>query len=92
MQKFMHFWNEMAFQAHFHIYLFNMSGSFLHRRGKSKGFGPGTDATYMPELGGVLNKVYHNQYGQKRDLSECIVLRGSKIEAGKAYVPAGGLF
>ena len=57
-----------------------------------RGMAPVRDATYMPELGGVLNKVYHNQYGQKRDLSECIVLRGSKIKEGKAYVPAGGLF
>ncbi len=57
-----------------------------------RGLAPVMDATYMPELGGVLNKTYHNQYGQKRDLSECIVLRESKIEDGKAYVPAGGLF
>ncbi|MGD9157313.1 MAG: hypothetical protein PVG39_02810, partial [Desulfobacteraceae bacterium] len=40
-----------------------------------RGLAPVMDATYMPELGGVLNKTYHNQYGQKRDLSECIVLR-----------------
>ncbi|MBN1833158.1 MAG: hypothetical protein JW896_13710, partial [Deltaproteobacteria bacterium] len=45
-----------------------------------RGLAPVRDATYMPELGGVLNKDYHNQYGQKRDLSECIVLRGSKIK------------
>ncbi len=58
----------------------------------ARGLAPSMDATYMPELGGILNKTYHNQYGQKRDLSECIVLRGSTIKDGKAYVPAGGLF
>jgi hypothetical protein len=57
-----------------------------------RGLAPVRDATYMPDLGGILNKTYHNQYGQKRDLSECIVLRGSKIRDGKAHVPAGGLF
>jgi hypothetical protein len=57
-----------------------------------RGMAPARDATYMPHLGGILNKTYHNQYGQKRDLSECIVLRGSKIRDGKAHVPAGGLF
>ena len=57
-----------------------------------RGLAPGMDATYMPDLGGVLNKTYHNRYGQKRDLSECIVLRGSSVKDGKAYVPAGGLF
>jgi hypothetical protein len=57
-----------------------------------RGLAPVMDATYMPDLGGILNKTYHNQYGQKRDLSECIVLRRSKIKDGKAYVPAGGLF
>jgi hypothetical protein len=57
-----------------------------------RGLAPVKKATYMPDLGGILNKTYHNQYGQKRDLSECIVLRGSKIQDGKAYVPAGGLF
>ena len=57
-----------------------------------RGLAPVMDATYMPDLGGILNKTYHNQYGQKRDLSECIVLRGSHVEDGKAYVPAGGLF
>ncbi|MBW1801723.1 MAG: hypothetical protein JRJ85_13455, partial [Deltaproteobacteria bacterium] len=57
-----------------------------------RGLDPVRDATYMPDLGGVLNKTWHNQYGQKRDLSECIVLRRSKIKDGKAYVQAGGLF
>ncbi|MEJ2111428.1 MAG: hypothetical protein P8Z37_16265, partial [Acidobacteriota bacterium] len=57
-----------------------------------RGMAPVWDATYIPELGGVLNKQYHNQYGQKRDLSECIVLRGSEVKEGKAYVPAGGLY
>ena len=57
-----------------------------------RGLAPVTDATYIPELGGLLNRIYHNQYGQKRDLAECVVLRGSRVEKGKAYVPAGGLY
>ena len=39
-----------------------------------RGLDPVREATYMPDLGGILNKTWHNQYGQKRDLSECIVL------------------
>jgi hypothetical protein len=57
-----------------------------------KGLDPWQDATYMPELGGLLNITRHNQYGQKRDLSECVVLRRSHIKDGKAYVAAGGLY
>lgn len=57
-----------------------------------RGLDPVRDATYMPDLGGIRNKTWHNQYGQKRDLSECIVLRRSEIKDGNAYVPAGGLF
>ncbi len=57
-----------------------------------RGTAPVRDATYIPDLGGLLNEEYHNQYGQKRELSECLVLRGSEIKEGKAYVPAGGLY
>ncbi len=57
-----------------------------------RGLDPSRDATYMPDLGGVRNTMWHNQYGQKRDLSECIVLRRSVIKDGEAHVPAGGLF
>ncbi len=57
-----------------------------------RGLAPIRDATYIPELGGLLNNEYHNQYGEKRGLSECLILRGSKIKEGKAYVPAGGLY
>jgi hypothetical protein len=46
----------------------------------------------MPELGGIRRTTAHNQYGQKRNLSECLVLRGSTVEDGNVHVPAGGLF
>lgn len=32
------------------------------------------------------------QYGQVRHLAESVVVRQSKVEGGKAHVPAGGLF
>ena len=57
----------------------NLSG-VAFADGNARGLAPSRDATYMPDLGGLLNKTYHNQYGQKRDLSECIVLRGSQIK------------
>jgi hypothetical protein len=57
-----------------------------------RGLDPWRDATYMPELGGLLNKTRHNQYGQKRDLSECVAIRRSSIKDGKAYVDPGGLY
>jgi len=57
-----------------------------------RGLDPWRDATYMPELGGLVNRTLRNQYGQKRDLAECIVLRRSYIKDGKAYVAAGGLY
>ena len=57
-----------------------------------RGLDPSMEATYMPDLGGVRNTIWHNQYGQKRDLSECIVLRRSSIKDGEAHVPAGGLY
>jgi hypothetical protein len=58
----------------------------------TRGLPPADNATYIPKLGGLLNKTMRNQYGQKKDLAECVVLRGSKVVDGKVYVPAGGLF
>ncbi len=58
----------------------------------SRGLPPVENATYIPKLGGLLNKTMHNQYGQKKDLAECVVLRGSSVKDSKVYVPAGGLF
>jgi hypothetical protein len=57
-----------------------------------RGLPPAEDATYIPQLGGILNKTMHNQYGQKKGLEECIVLRGSSVKSGKALIPAGGLY
>ncbi len=57
-----------------------------------RGLQPANDATYMPELGGLRNVESRNQYGQKRALSECIVLRGSSVKDGNVSVPAGGLY
>lgn len=56
------------------------------------GLSPSSDMTFLPHLAGLRNKVYKNQYGQKKSLSEAIVLRGSEIEDGKATVQPGGLF
>ncbi len=57
-----------------------------------RGLPPADNATYIPRLGGLLNKTMRNQYGQKKDLAECVVLRGSSVSHGKVTVPAGGLF
>jgi hypothetical protein len=57
-----------------------------------RGLPPADNATYIPKLGGLLNETMHNQYGQKKDLAECVVLRGSTVKDGKISVPAGGLF
>ena len=57
-----------------------------------RGLQPADDMTFMPELGGLRNVVYKNQYGMERVLSECIVMRKSEIREGEARVPAGGLF
>lgn len=57
-----------------------------------RGLEPVRDATYIPKLDGILNKTAHNQYGQKRDLSEGIVLRQSTVKKGRVIVPAGGLY
>ena len=56
------------------------------------GLPPADDATYIPQLGGLLNKTLRNHYGQEKELAECIVLRGSMVKDGKVSVPAGGLF
>jgi hypothetical protein len=57
-----------------------------------RGLPPEETATYIPQLGGLLNETHHNQYGQKQDLAECVVLRQSSVREGKVHVPAGGLF
>lgn len=56
------------------------------------GLPPAADMAYMPHLAGLRNKVFHNDNGEKKSLSEAVELRGSSIEGGKAGVPAGGLF
>ena len=56
------------------------------------GLPPADDATYIPQLGGLLNKKLRNHYGQEKELAECIVLRGSNVKDGKVSVPAGGFF
>jgi hypothetical protein len=48
--------------------------------------------TFLPHLAGLRNKVFKNQFGQKKSLSEAIVLRGSDIAEGVATVQPGGLF
>ncbi|HOO90757.1 MAG TPA: hypothetical protein PLA74_08025 [Syntrophales bacterium] len=57
-----------------------------------RGLDPRSNATYMPILGGLRHGTWHNAYGQKRDLAECVVLRQSSIKDGKAYVSPGGLY
>jgi hypothetical protein len=57
-----------------------------------RGQWPVYDATYFPELGGLRNEAYYNQYGQERKLSECLVLRESTVKDGNVTVPAGSLF
>ncbi|MDD3311772.1 hypothetical protein [Pseudodesulfovibrio sp.] len=56
------------------------------------GLSPSADMTFLPHLAGLRNKTYKNQYGQKKSLSEAIVLRGSEIKDGAATVQPGGLF
>jgi len=56
------------------------------------GLSPSSDMTFLPHLAGLRNKVYKNQLGQKKSLSEAIVLRGSDIKDGKAAIQPGGLF
>jgi hypothetical protein len=57
-----------------------------------RGLPPAENATYIPQLGGLRNETMHNQYGQKKELAECVVLRGSSVKDGKVLAPAGGLF
>ena len=56
------------------------------------GLSPAADMTFLPHLAGLRNKVFKNQYGQKKHLSEAIVMRGSEIKDGKSTVQPGGLF
>jgi hypothetical protein len=56
------------------------------------GLSPSADMTFLPHLAGLRNKVFKNQFGQKKSLSEAIVLRGSDIAEGVATVQPGGLF
>ncbi|WP_207261397.1 hypothetical protein [Desulfovibrio sp. Huiquan2017] len=56
------------------------------------GLSPAGDMTFLPHLAGLRNKVFKNQVGQKKSLTEAIVLRGSEIADGKATVQPGGLF
>ncbi|WP_461208614.1 hypothetical protein [Desulfocurvus sp. DL9XJH121] len=56
------------------------------------GLSPAADMTFLPHLAGLRNKVFKNRHGQKKHLSEAIVLRGSRIQEGRASVAPGGLF
>ncbi|MFV0436444.1 MAG: hypothetical protein ACK5PS_03515 [Desulfopila sp.] len=56
------------------------------------GLSPAGDMAFIPKLGALRNKSYRNGKGEKKSLSEAIVLRQSRIQDGKATVPAGGLF
>jgi hypothetical protein len=56
------------------------------------GLPPAEDMAYMPHLASLRNKVFHNDNGERKALSEAVELRGSIIDGGKATVPAGGLF
>ena len=56
------------------------------------GLQPAADMPYIPDLGGLRARTFKNQYGQVRHLAESVVVRQSKVEGGKAHVPAGGLF
>jgi len=56
------------------------------------GLEPAEDMVFIPQLAGLKNKQYRNQSGQKKQLSEAIVLRKSSIADDGATVPAGGLF
>ena len=56
------------------------------------GLQPAADMPYIPDLGGLRTKTFKNQYGQVRHLAESVVVRQSKVEGGKAFIPAGGLY
>ena len=51
------------------------------------GLPPADDATYIPQLGGLLNKTLRNHYGQEKELAECIVLRGQHRKGGQGLGP-----
>jgi len=74
------------------VLLFFLIASFSLGEENPRGLDPSENATYIPKLGGFLNKTMHNHYGQKKELAECVVLRRSSIKEGKASVPAGGLY
>ncbi|MEW5804678.1 MAG: hypothetical protein AB1847_21520, partial [bacterium] len=57
-----------------------------------RGLPPSEDATYIPELKGLMNKKLHNHFGEESLLQECVVLRGSSVKEGKVTIPPGGLF
>jgi hypothetical protein len=73
------------------LLIFSIAGVSMAEE-NSRGLPPSDDATYIPKLGGLLNETMHNHYGQKKDLAECVVLRGSSVKGEKVHVPAGGLF
>lgn len=56
------------------------------------GLSPSAGMTFQPHLTGLRNKTFKNLFGQKKSLSEAIVLRGSEIKNGTATVQPGGLF
>jgi hypothetical protein len=58
----------------------------------SHGLPPANDMTFLPHLTGLRNKTFHNHYGQKKQLSEAIVVRNSDIAESRATIPPGGLF
>ncbi|MBN2059551.1 MAG: hypothetical protein JW882_03955, partial [Deltaproteobacteria bacterium] len=66
--------------------------SLAHALEDPHGLEPAEDMTFLPFLPGLRNKSYRNNLGQKKSLSEAVVLRGSDISEGRATVPAGGLF
>jgi hypothetical protein len=55
------------------------------------GLAPAHNMVFMPHLPGLRNKTFRDQYGNKKSLSEAVLLRGSRVQNGQAKVPAGGL-
>ncbi len=55
------------------------------------GLTPAANMVFIPHLPGLRNKTYHDQYGNRKSLSEAVMLRGSRVQNGQATVPAGGL-
>ncbi len=56
------------------------------------GLEPANNMTFFPHLPGLRNKAYRNHSGEKKSLSEAVVLRKSEIADSRATVPPGGLF